>query len=95
MAWATMSFKSRALNMPVEAEVLVPQPGYKSLVQVDDYKVIILLHGVRNDRTEWLLKSQIYDMVKELPVIVFMPSGRNSFYLNTYNGYKYMDYISE
>ncbi len=95
MAWATMSFKSKTLNMPVEAEILLPQPGYKSLVQTDDYKVIVLLHGVRNDRTEWLLKSQIYDMVKELPVIVFMPSGKNSFYVNTHNGYKYMDFISE
>ncbi len=95
MAWATMNFRSKTLNMPVEAEVLIPQPGYKSLVQSEDYKVIILLHGVRNDRTEWLLKSQIYDMVKELPVIVFMPSGKNSFYVNTHNGYKYMDYVSE
>ncbi len=95
MAWATMNFRSKALNMPVEAEILIPQPGYKSLVKTEDYKVIVLLHGVRNDRTEWLLKSQIYDMVKELPVIVFMPSGRNSFYVNTQNGYKYPDYISE
>ena len=95
MAWATFNFRSESLNMPVEAEVLIPQPGYKSLIQEDGYKVIILLHGANNDRSEWLLKSQIFDMVKELPVLVFMPSGKNSFYVNTWNGYNYMDYISK
>ncbi len=95
MAWGTFSFRSEALKMPVEAEVLIPQYGYKSLNQQENYKVIILLHGANNDRTEWLLKSQIYDMVKELPVLVFMPSGKNSFYVNTRNGYHYMDYIAE
>ena len=94
MAWGTFNFRSSALNMPVEAEVLIPQPGYKSLSQKEGYKVIVLLHGANNDRTEWLLKSQIADMVRELPVLVFMPSGKNSFYINTWNGYRYMDYIS-
>ena len=95
MAWATMNFRSGALNMPVEAEVLIPQPGYKSLTQKEGYKVIILLHGANNDRMEWLMKSQIADMVRELPVIVFMPSGKNSFYINTWNGYRYMDFIGK
>lgn len=95
MAWISVAFQSKALKMPVEAEILVPQPGYKTLTQQENYKVIILLHGANNDRTEWLLKSQIYDLVKELPVVVFMPSGKNSFYVNTANGYHYMDYITD
>lgn len=95
MAWISADFKSKVLNMPVEAEILVPQPGYKRLRQKEDYKVMILLHGANNDRTEWLLKSQIYDLVKELPILVFMPSGKNSFYVNTANGYRYMDFITE
>ncbi len=95
MAWGTVAFRSQSLNMPVEIEVLIPQCGYKSLSQSDSFKVILLLHGANNDRTEWLLKSQIADMVKELPVLVVMPSGKNSFYVNTWNGYRYMDYIAE
>lgn len=93
MAWITMNFRSNSLRMAVECEVLVPQPGYKSLTQDRDYKVIFLLHGANNDRTEWLLKSQIYDLVKEEPIIVCMPSAKNSCYINTKNGYHYMDYI--
>lgn len=95
MAWISAAFQSKALKMPVEAEILVPQPGYKTLTQREDYKVMILLHGANNDRAEWLLKSQIYDLVKELPIVVFMPSGKNSFYVNTANGYSYMDYITK
>lgn len=95
MAWGTVDFRSESLKMPVEAEVLIPQCGYKSLKQKSDFKVIVLLHGANNDRTEWLLKSQIFDMVRELPVLVFMPSGKNSFYVNTYSGYNYMDYIGK
>lgn len=95
MAWISATFQSKALKMPVEAEILVPQPGYKTMSQLEDYKVMILLHGANNDRAEWLLKSQIYDLVKELPIVVFMPSGKNSFYVNTANGYDYMDYITK
>lgn len=95
MAWISAGFRSKALKMPVEAEILVSQPGYERLTQMENYKVIILLHGANNDRTEWLLKSQIFDMVKELPILVFMPSGKNSFYVNTANGYNYMDYITQ
>lgn len=95
MAWISAEFRSETLNMPVEAEILVPQPKDKRLHENEDYKVIILLHGANNDRTEWLLKSQIFDMVKTLPVVVFMPSGKNSFYVNTANGYRYMDYITK
>lgn len=95
MAWVSVCFKSKALKMPVEAEVLVPQPGIKGTSQKDSYKVIILLHGANHDRTEWLLKSQIYDFVKEEPILVFMPSGKNSFFVNTANGYNYMDYITK
>lgn len=95
MAWMSADFSSKTLKMPVEAEILVPQAGYKNFRQKEGYKVLILLHGVNHDRTEWLLKSQIYDMVKELPIVVCMPSGKNSFYVNTANGYHYMDYITQ
>jgi len=95
MAWISADFSSKTLKMPVEAEILVPQEENKGFSQTEGYQVLILLHGANSDRTEWLLKSQIYEMVKELPIVVFMPSGKNSFYVNTANGYHYMDYITQ
>lgn len=90
MAWLNMEFRSKALNMPVEIDVL------KSDVYDNNAKckVLILLHDVNGDRMEWLLKSQIADMLGKYNMLVVMPSGKNSFYINTFNGYKYMDYIS-
>lgn len=95
MAWITTTFRSKTLNMPIEAEILVPQAGVWGMEQKDNYKVIVLLHGMYNDRTEWLFKSDIFNCVKDKPVLVFMPSGKNSFYINTYNGYNYMDFITK
>ena len=80
--------------MPVEAEILVPQEKDRHDNEGDNYKVMILLHGANWNSCEWLLKSNIYDLVREQPIVVFMPSAKNSFYVNTYNGYNYMDYIT-
>lgn len=95
MAWISCEFASETLRMPVEAEILVPQAKDRKDYASDNYKVIILLHGANWDRCEWLLKSNIFDLVREKPVLVFMPSGKNSFYTNTANGYKYMDFITK
>lgn len=95
MAWITCSFKSTALKMPVEAEILVPQAMDRTSNYTKDFKVIILMHGANWDSCEWLLKSHIFDLVRQQPVLVFMPSGKNSFYVNTANGYNYMDYITK
>lgn len=95
MAWISCDFLSKTLNMPVEAEILVPQPDGKRMLKTKDYKVIVLLHGANGDRTEWLLKSPIADLVSTQPILVFMPSVKNSFYVNMANGYRYMDYITK
>ena len=94
MAWITTELESKTLGMPVELELLIPQPGYKSLKQKDNFKVIILLHGAHNDRTEWLLKSPIFELVKEEPIVVVMPSAKNSFYANSVTNMNYRDYIT-
>lgn len=95
MAWISCEFRSETLNMPVEAEILVPQANDRTSNYTENLKVIILLHGANWDRCEWLLKSHIFDLVREQPILVFMPSGKNSFYVNTVTGYRYMDYITK
>ena len=101
MVWITVNFSSSILHMPVEVEILLPQPEQvrkSDLIRSDQNKknkVLILLHGVGHDRTEWLMKSQIYDMAEGRSVLVCMPSGKNSLFLNTANGYHYMDYVTK
>lgn len=95
MAWISTSFSSKILKMPVEVELLAPWPGSGVQGRKAGWKVIILLHGEGADRTQWLLQSCIPDLVKKLPILVCMPSGKNSSFLNTENGYDYMDYVIE
>lgn len=95
MAWITSEFRSNTLKMPVEVEWIVPQAMDRTSNYTKDLKVLILLHGANWDRCEWLLKSTIFDLVRQEPILVCMPSGKNSFYINTANGYAYMDYITK
>ncbi|MCR5294157.1 MAG: esterase family protein [Lachnospiraceae bacterium] len=95
MAWSTLSFNSSALKRPEKIEVLIPQDGFKGLRQKDDFNVLFVLHGLHKDRKEWLLDSQLPFLSRELPLLVVMPTCRNAFYINTENGYNYMDYITK
>lgn len=95
MAWISCEWVSQTLKMPVESEILVPQVDDRKMIQTDEYKVMVLLHGANGDRSEWLLKSSVADMVYHQPIIVFMPSAKNSFYVNMANGYNYMDFITK
>lgn len=91
MAWIHVDMKSECLKMPVELELLVPQEKCGDR----GYRVLFLLHDKGGDRTEWLLRTQLYDLVAGKPLLVCMPSGRNSFFINTENGYDTMDFVAK
>lgn len=86
MAWLSTDFDSKALQMPVSVNILVPQGA-------GNYKTIYLLHGAGGDKSTWLLKTRIADYAEEKNVAVIMPSGNNSFYVNQKHGKNYMDFI--
>lgn len=88
MAWLSINFDSKVLKRPVEVEVLIPQNKKTD-------KVLFLLHGAVDDRTAWILKSQVECYAYSKNMCVVMPDGMNSFYVNTANSYKFMDYICE
>lgn len=92
MAWLSLNYHSAKLKMPVELEVLAPQ--YDSGM-VEKSRVVFLLHGAIGDRTSWLLRSQAALYAAERGLCIVMPSVKNSFYVNTYNSYAYMDFICE
>lgn len=92
MAWLSMNYRSKMLKMPVELEVLAPQ-HYNA--DTEKSRVLFLLHGAIGDRTSWLLRSQAALYAAERDICIVMPSAKNSFYVNTYNSYAYMDFICE
>lgn len=92
MAWLSINYHSKALKMPVQLEVLAPQ-HYDG--NTEGSRVLFLLHGAIGDRTSWLLRSQAALYAAERRLCIVMPSVKNSFYVNTYNSYAYMDFICE
>ena len=59
------------------------------------YPILYLLHGHSGDHSDWIKRTKIADYVKDLPLIVVMPNGENSWYVNAYNdpGNRFEDYI--
>lgn len=92
MAWLSVSCNSKILHMPVEIEVIVPQNDF---IPKEHSRVLLLLHGAIGDRTSWLLRSQIAYFASKKNICVIMPSVKNYCYVNTANGYRYMDFICE
>jgi S-formylglutathione hydrolase FrmB len=47
------------------------------------YPILYLLHGHSGDYSDWSERTKIADYVKDLPLIVVMPDGENSWYVNS------------
>ncbi|WP_026495488.1 alpha/beta hydrolase [Butyrivibrio sp. WCD3002] len=59
-------------------------------------KLLILLHGYSGNAADWVTGSPIREMAGKYNLVVAMPSGDNSFYLNAkHTGGKYQTYIGE
>lgn len=57
----------------------------------EGFPVLYLLHGIRGDETSWIDRCKIHIIIdsliqiKELPpLIIVMPDGKNSYYINDY-----------
>lgn len=86
------SFFSKALQRSMPYEVLLPE-GYADSDQ--RYPVLYLLHGWQGDETNYLKLTSLAHTVAKYPLIVVMPRGNNSWYVNssTVPADRYADYI--
>lgn len=85
------SLYSESLGRTVPFSVLLPS-GYDPAVK---YPVMYLLHGVNSDYQTWLNRSDIEVHIDTYPMVVIMPNGELSFYINAYNEPKdrFEDYL--
>jgi putative tributyrin esterase len=88
-----ISFFSPSLGRPMRYLALVPR-DYESSAS-SRYPVLVLLHGGFGAPEDWLQQSRLQDYVRGLSVIVVMPQGDNSYYVNAAFEPKdrYEDYI--
>ena len=59
------------------------------------YPVLYLLHGMHEDETSWLRRSNIERYAEEKQVALVIPSVQNSFYTDTKSGLQYFTYLTE
>ncbi len=81
---------SKILNKDVKYTIYLP-PDYTSSDRT--YPVVYLLHGYTDDNTGWLQFGEINRYADKAiaegtipPMIIVMPNGDSSFYINSYDG---------
>lgn len=59
------------------------------------YPVLYLLHGYTGGHDDWLTKTKLRDYVRDMPLIIIMPDGENSWYVNsaTESNERFEDYL--
>jgi len=82
--------KSSILNRNIKYSIYLP-PDYESSER--SYPVVYLLHGYTDDNTGWLQFGEINRYADKAiadgtipPMIIVMPNGDSSFYINSYDG---------
>ncbi len=76
MSIATVRFESESLGRWTTYNVLMPETG------TGPFPVVIQLHGLGDDSRTWLDRSNLARYVSELPLIVVLPDGETSGYVN-------------
>jgi S-formylglutathione hydrolase FrmB len=74
----TVECHAPALDRAVTYTALVPQAAEPP------FAVLYQLHGASDDHRAWLYKSNLLRYVEDLPLVVVLPSGENSYYLDAW-----------
>lgn len=95
MAWMHVQISSEEIRMISSIEVLLPQVQVEKLLPGERLPVLYLLHDWMGDHSEWLRKTALETFQEEIPVVIVMPSGNGSCFVNLKYGKSYQNYIRE
>jgi putative tributyrin esterase len=76
----TRTLHSQALGRALKYRVWLP-PGYFNATK--RYPVLYLLHGWHGDETNWSTLTKLTKYADNLPVIIVMPDGQDSWYVDS------------
>lgn len=76
MTVASVRFHSNALGRGASYQVLLPEVGE------GPFPVLVQLHGLTDDGMAWIERSNLVRHVERLPLVVVLPDGGTSNYLN-------------
>jgi putative tributyrin esterase len=77
----TIQFRSNLVNATLPYNVILP-PGYRASHRTR-YPVVYLLHGWGGHYTDWLTRTNVADYAAQYPMIVVMPEGNDSWYVDS------------
>lgn len=98
MAFFEMHCFSRALNVEVAVNVIIPEKPKKEKeggAISESYKTLYLLHGLSDDHTIWMRRTAIERYAIEKGIAVVMPAGNRSWYSDTAYGAKYFTFVAK
>ena len=85
MALVQVNFISQSLKRTVSMNVILPVDKFlfKGNCQpVKEYKTLYLLHCLLGNYTDWVTRTRIQEWAEAKNLVVVMPSGDNSFYVD-------------
>jgi len=74
------TFQSKALGRAMKYRVWLPAGYFNGTTR---YPVLYLLHGWAGDETNWSTLTKLTKYAETLPVIIVMPDGQNSWYVDS------------
>lgn len=104
MALFRCSFFSKILSTMADVMVYLPSPGSTATLQTDlqalyapkpPHKVLYLLHGMYEDETTWMRKSNIERYAQQRGLAVVCPRAENGFYIDMRHGPQWFTYLTE
>lgn len=86
-----LDYNSQVLKKEVHLQILHPTPGKFE----GPHPVLYLLHGLMVDETAWLRYTMLEQYAKDKNLIIVMPDGGRSYYINQKNGPNYNRLITK
>lgn len=77
----TVRLQSKLVNATLPYNVILP-PDYDTSRNTR-YPVLYLLHGLMGHYTDWMTKTNVGDYAAEYRIIVVMPEGNDSWYIDS------------
>jgi len=81
----TVRFQSKLVNTTLPYNVILPSDYDTS--RTTRYPVLYLLHGLTGHYTDWVQRTNIADYTADYRMIVVMPEGNDSWYIDKYESY--------
>lgn len=94
MALVSVHYRSDQLKKTVEILLMVPDCNGEFQKPLSEYPVVYLLHGLSEDASSWIRKSNVERYALERGLVLVMPSVDRSMYCDGVLGQNYFTYLT-